>query len=54
MSAVRLAAWMPAMRAAASTSPLVTALLAIIAVVSGGHEHLAARQRPAVGGLFRA
>ena len=34
-SAVRLAAWMPATRAAASTSPLVMALLATWAVVSG-------------------
>ena len=35
MSAVRLAAWMPAMRAAPSTSPLVMALLATLPVVSG-------------------
>src|SRR5665213_3598953 len=34
-SAVRLAAWIPATRAAASTSPLVMALLATLAVVSG-------------------
>src|SRR6202007_170595 len=35
MSAVRLAAWMPAIRAAPSTSPLVMALLATLPVVSG-------------------
>ncbi len=35
MSAVRLAAWMPAMRATASTSPFFTSRLAIAAVVSG-------------------
>ena len=34
-SGVRLAAWMPAIRAAPSTSPLVMALLATLAVVSG-------------------
>src|SRR5580692_6486937 len=34
-SAVRLAAWIPATLAAASTSPLVMALLATLAVVSG-------------------
>ena len=34
-SAVRLAAWIPAIRAAASTSPLVMALLATMVVVSG-------------------
>src|SRR5947209_1060086 len=34
-SAVRLAAWMPATRATLRTSPLLTALEAIIAVVSG-------------------
>src|SRR5665213_1467888 len=41
-SAVRLAAWMPATLAAASTSPLVMALLATCAVVSG---FMATRQR---------
>src|SRR5581483_8166360 len=34
-SAARLAAWMPATRATASTSPLLTALLATMADVSG-------------------
>ena len=35
VSAVRLAAWMPATRATASTSPLVTSRLATATVVSG-------------------
>src|SRR3954447_19213475 len=35
MSAVRLAAWMPAIRATASTSPFFTSRLAIAIVVSG-------------------
>ena len=34
-SGVRLAAWIPAIRAVPSTSPLVMALLATLAVVSG-------------------
>ena len=37
-SAVRFAAWIPAIRAAASTSPLVMALLATLVVVSGSIE----------------
>src|SRR3954452_17615364 len=39
-SGVRLAAWMPATRATASTSPCVTALVATLAVVSGAMKTL--------------
>src|SRR5581483_4227885 len=51
-SAARLAAWMPATRATASTSPLLTALLATMADVSGFMNTLArARARRWVGSL---
>src|ERR1700689_4213136 len=49
-SAVRLAAWIPAIRAAASTSPLVMALFATFVVVSGSIEtRQRARARRCVG-----
>src|SRR5580698_3068342 len=51
-SAVRLAAWMPAIRAAARTSPLVMALLATLVVVSGSiRTRQRARARRWVGSL---
>ena len=51
-SAVRLAAWMPATRATASTSPLVIAPRATSEVVSGFMKHPAPGDGPAVRGLL--
>ena len=48
-SGVRLAAWMPATRATASTSPLVMAPLATSDGGLGLHVHLAPGDGPAVG-----
>ena len=51
-SGVRLAAWMPATRATASTSPLVIGASATSDVVSGFMKTWHRAMRPAVGGLL--